>query len=624
MRHQYNLFGLRSVWALMLAFAASALLSSCGGGGSGAGGQGGTQFGGSTQSGAATMQVTASSPSIGSAATSTVTISAIVKDSSNRALANQVVGFSMTDTGASLGSISTKTDATGISTAVLSITDKSNRPITVTATTGSVTQTVVVNVVGTSLTLNGPSSIVTAGSANFTIALRDSGQSPISGAVISVSSTAGNALSAATVTTDATGQAQFAVTATKTGSDTIKATALGATASSAINVSGNSLIFEAPANSAQISVNTTQAVTVRFQPSTGSASGQTLQFAATRGTLSAPSGVTDANGRVTVNIFSSTAGLSTITATAPGGTTTTSQVDFVSLIASTIALQASPASVGANLSASGTNSSQLIARVRDATGNPVEGVRVDFSQVIDPSSGSINPPFAITDSAGVATVSFIAGPNSSGFNGVQVKATVFGTSINATAPLTVAQLQLFVRISSTNQLELPDNTKFTMPWTAVVTDSNGNPVSNASVQASWTPLRFYKGTFGASGSSWQRNKTADCISEDANGNSVLDTGEDTNLNSQLTPGNIASVTVSSAGSATDASGFADIKLTYGRSYNLWAKVRLRVTIASQGTEGSDQADFDLPALSADLTNLSNSMPGDPSPFGALAGCDNTN
>mgnify|MGYP000726978796 CR=1 FL=1 len=52
------------------------------------------------------------------------TISAIVKDSANRTMANQQVEFSTTDTGARLQIVSARTDVSGVASATLSIADQ--------------------------------------------------------------------------------------------------------------------------------------------------------------------------------------------------------------------------------------------------------------------------------------------------------------------------------------------------------------------------------------------------------------------------------------------------------------------------------------------------------------------
>src|SRR5690606_12319231 len=142
---------------------------------------------------------------------------------------------------------------------------------------------------------------------------------------------------------------------------------------------------------------------------------------------------------------------------------------------------------------------------RDADDNPVKNVRVNFSSIADPSSGRIEPGFAITDSSGAATSSFIPGPNSTGPDQVILQASLHSHAGGpaATTRLTAARQELSVVIGTGNTIEEPDATTYRMPWTALVTDSSGAPVSNAEVAVQLEPLGFRTGEWisGGGGSS---------------------------------------------------------------------------------------------------------------------------
>ena len=610
--------------AALAALATAALLTACGGGG-GAGGQGGSGGAGGSPE-VASIELTTSAPSIGSDGRTEPTITAFVKDSANRAMPNQQVEFSTTDAGASLAVVSGRTDANGLATARLRITDKTNRTITVSALTGSLSRSVDVAVVGTTLTVNGPSSVVLGAATEFTVALRDSAGAVLDGRPWTVVSAAGNAVQRLRETTDSAGQAKFVFTGTLAGPDTLSVTALGATASVAVRVASTQLSFLAPAgaSSPEVPVLTPQDVSVRFTLNGQPQAGQLVQFTATRGVLSPSSAVTDAAGTATVRIESANAGLSTITALA-GGVSSSQGVEFVSRVPVKLALQASPANVGVNLTPESSNSSQLIAVVRDAADNPVKGQTVSFSAVTDPSNGRIEPGIATTDSSGVATVAFFPGANSSGFNQVRIRAAVPGTGVVGETTLTASRQELVVRVGTGNTIEEPDISTYSMPWTAVVTDASGNPVVGAVVQPSLVALRFDKGTYVPGPDSWVRDVTASCISEDINdgpgsGNLRLDAGEDTNGDGQLTPGTVASTVVVSEGGRTDANGIATIRVNYPQDFGGWVHMQLRVTITTiAGTEGVAQRDFLLPVSASDLT-ADVPPPGTPSPFGLIGDC----
>lgn len=89
-----------SLKRMMLAAAGIAtalLVGGCGGGSDGAGAWGTDGSGGGTGTGVTSLDATASAPTIGSDGRTAVTITAFVKDASNRALANQQVDFATAD-----------------------------------------------------------------------------------------------------------------------------------------------------------------------------------------------------------------------------------------------------------------------------------------------------------------------------------------------------------------------------------------------------------------------------------------------------------------------------------------------------------------------------------------------
>jgi len=69
-----------------------------------------------------------------------------------------------------------------------------------------------------------------------------------------VTSSAGNTLSAASLTTDVSGHADFMVTPTKAGPDTLTATALGTSGSEPVTVSNQQFQFTAPSTATYIPI----------------------------------------------------------------------------------------------------------------------------------------------------------------------------------------------------------------------------------------------------------------------------------------------------------------------------------------------------------------------------------
>lgn len=155
------------------------------------------------------------------------------------------------------------------------------------------------------------------------------------------------------------------------------------------------MIFTAATVDNDIPVNNTHTLEVTLQQNGQPVPNAQISFNSTRGTLTTDGTtpltgpvLTNAQGAATVVVESASAGIATLTTTAvSNGTTATTQIEFVSSDPQKINMQASPSVIGANIDASGTKSSQIIAVVRDNDDNPVNGVRVDFSSIADPSNG---------------------------------------------------------------------------------------------------------------------------------------------------------------------------------------------------------------------------------------------
>jgi Bacterial Ig-like domain (group 1) len=595
------------------------LLQACGGSGAGAGGPGsssGTAISvvssDATSLKATSVVLLSNQPNLPSDGKTKATLTVIVKDEGNRALENAVVDLSTTDSGSFIQFGSRKTGADGTITATLTSTGKNNRVIPILAVVGANKSTIDIPVSGTALTLSGPQSIPDKGKGSYSVALRDSAGIASANIPVTFSSQAGNTFTPATVTTDANGQAKFTVNATKTGLDTVTVSAAGATSSVSFTVATAQIQMDVSANDEAL-VGSAKTVTVLLSDTAG-VGNKTISISSTRGLLTPASGVitTDASGAATFTVSSQTAGIATLNVSGPSGTSATSNLEFVSKVPAAVRLVPSKPIVSSNPAGSSGNSSQLLATVRDATGNPVKGIRVNFSADLDPSNGIIEPGFALTDSSGVATVAFIAGASASGPNGVSLKANVEGNStINASTLLTVTNGGVSIRIGTNNKLSLVDDIKYNFKWTALVVDSAGKPIADAPISVQVVPLAYYKGTWVNLGSSsnyfWSRSTNAkECFSEDGlvdqvtgavdvtKLDGVLQASEDINGSGRLEPGNIASSSFTALGNATDLTGFADFNISWAVSYSLFAKIRIDVKTLVRGTEASVSETFVLP------------------------------
>ena len=624
---------------------ASAALMSCGGSSNtitGPGGGGGT-------SEVASVQVLSASTTLDSdqSGLATVDITAIVRDANNVVLTDVPVVFGANANG-SISVVQLNTDANGQALARLSNgTDASNRTITVTASAGDASGSVDVNVIKTDVTINCPDTAALGTDVTCVVSLQDSKAAGIAGQTVALSSSLGNGLSSPAVVTNGAGQASVTVTATNSGADTITASALGDTGIDTVTipaVTGDSFSITTPATDGlEIPLNTAQTVTVAWLVSGAPQNGQTMQFAASRGSFYLPGTATPATsantagaGEATLEIRSSTAGTSTVAVSRPDGGVTSRTVEFVATVAASVDIQAEPSSVRTG------NQSQLTAIVRDAAGNLVKNKTVSFS-LNDNTGGSLSSPVATTGSDGRASIVYTAGSSQSSLNGVQVTATVQeGGPITDSVSLTVTGQALAISLGTGNELFELGTATFAKEWVIFVTDADGNAVASKPVTVSIRSVNFKKGNLYVpdGGDAWTKAPEPDsfgplsCPDEDLNFNGILDAGEDTNTSGLLEAGNIALVAPVSAGApagspcsnlsaagSTQASiitgndGRARVCVLYPQNYNLWLDARIQARATVQGTEFGKSATFELEALADDINDVNVSPPGVVSPFG---------
>jgi len=629
---------------------ASAILASCGGSSNTITGPGGGGGGAEV----ASVQVLAAATTLDSdlAGLNTVEITAIVRDANNVVLEGVPVLFGANASG-SVSVIQLNSDANGQSIARVSNgTDPSNRAITVTASAGEASGSVTVNVIKTEVTIDCPDTAVLGGTVDCAISLRDSKAAGIPGRAVTVTSSLGNTLSAASVTTNGSGAATVSLTAVNSGADTLTVSALGDSGTDTVTipaVSGDSFAITTPAaDGLEIPLNTNQTVTVTWSVSGAPQNGQTMQFAASRGSFFQPGtlnpavppqAVTAGAGTATLDIRSSTAGTSTIAVSRPGGGIATRTVEFVATVAASIDVQAEPSSVRTG------NQSQITAIVRDGAGNLVKNKLVSFS-LFDNTGGGLSSPVATTGSDGRATIVYTAGTSQSSVNGVTITASVQeGGTISDTVALTVTGQALAISLGTGNDLFELGTATFAKEWVIFVTDADGNAVPGKTVTVSIRSVNFKKGNMwlGEDGQddAWSKQpydafEPLSCPDEDINFNGILDPGEDGNTSGLLEAGNIALVAPVAAGapagapcsnlSATPSNqtpivtgndGRARVCVIYPQNYNWWLDARIQARATVQGTEFSKSTTFQLEASADDINDTDVDPPGVVSPFGTV-------
>lgn len=593
-----------------------------------------------------TSQTTINSDNSGAAA---ITVTAL--SSQNVVVPGVTISFSAN--GGQLSASQAVTDANGKATVSLSsgTQNKSNRVVTVSATAAGIATPVQipVQVVGSTASLTTTASTLTAGggSATVTVTARDASGLGIYNIPVTLSQSGTGSLTIAQATgnTDVNGQFTTTVSGLTSGTATLTASALAATASQTFTVlPGSTFGITAPAGDpASMSTGGTLAFSV-----TAPAPATQVRFASTIGTWSVcPGGTaggavctaTVAAGTASATLTSSNSGIANIQVDGLDGSgnvtgTDTHSVAITATTASTISLQASAANV--QPSTGGTaNTVTLIATVRDASGQPVGNVPVAFSLVNTTGGGeSINPVIRLssdgvtsTDPLGQARSTFTSGtlPSGQSSSSIQVSANVVGTATAATVNIVVGGTAGSVVIGQSTTVAAASGTQYTYPMSVLVADANGSPVpAGTVVSLSIWPVEYAQGHW--------RSRTLDglnCVptggpdpiplvdadgdgntgndyagityvaNEDANENLVRDAGESVTLiPGVLTPPNSAAGTLP-ASVVTDANGVANFNLVYLKQYAAWIKVRVRASTLVQGTEASSLVYFGLPYLKSE-------------------------
>jgi hypothetical protein len=549
------------------------------------------------------LSATTSTPSLQSDGSVPAEIRVYVRNASNQFVSGIAVNFAATSGGLSV--TQGTTDANGVAIAKLTpASDPSRRTITVTGSANGASASVSVDVVGSTLTIQGPTTLTLAQQGTYTVVLTDASSRPIVGKTLTVTSSAQNTLTAASVTTDASGRATFKMTTVGLTTDTLTVSGIGLTATLQVTVDANSLTFTALTPTNEVPLGTPTPVSVTWRLAGVVTAGQNVTFSTTRGTVTAGPVVTDGVGVATATLSSTNAGGAIVTATA-GSVSTTLAVEFVATTPTAIVLQPDATSIGPNQSTS------ITAVVRDANNNLVKNKTVVFT-LTDVSGGSISVGSAVTDSQGRAQTVYTASSTTSGSGLVQIAGTVQGTAVTATTSLTVAQRQVFMALGTNNLPTASNALQYQLQFVVQVTDINGNAVANVPVALSILSDDYYKGSRTA-GSPWTTTPSFACTNEDANRNGILDVAEDFNTNGRLDAGNIAVVTPATA--TTGADGSAIVTVTYQKSYAYWLDVTLSAKASVAGTESVRSSGFLLPGRVEDFIAANTPPPGVVSPFG---------
>ena len=293
----------------------------------------------------------------------------------------------------------------------------------------------------------------------------------------------------------------------------------------------------------------------------------------------------------------------------------------------------------------------IVSQVTDANGNPVKDTVVIFSSS-NLKGGQLSTTSATTNLDGEAEITFTAGSAATEQDEVEIFAEVAGSSINSGVALTVVEPVLNVTVGSSNLLELVGaDTQYAVTYVVQVADGSGQALRDAQVQISLEPLAYRKGSFAVvnaagqlpseiapgdtfTGTRWSQtsNFVELCQSEDANGNRILDVGEDFNGNGSLDPQDPALLgavldeglaTIEGNGIVTtDATGSGYFRVIYPVTNANWAVLNVVARVQALGVEANDRILLDLLVADGELSSPTNSPVNVVSPYGLVPDCSN--
>jgi len=587
-------------------------LAACGGSASFGDGKGGG--GEDPEKQASSLILTANTRQLLSDGSKPVIITAIAKDKNNNAISGADITFSVDNDATIDSEASADTEAGSIKSVKLTPGTPKNRSLRVLATSGSQTKTLDIEVVGTSVSIEGPDSIPREKEVSFNLKLLDSGNKPIAYETVELTSSKGNtiATTSGNFQTNPVGEIAFTLTGLTGGTDTLTASALGTSITKDVFISSDEFVLDG--SIPEIIINTDQTISFLWKKEGIPQPNKQVTISATRGELSTDKVVTNSQGVATFTIRSATSGTTIIKATSDDGLSTSLSQEFVATTPSFINTQADPTVVAPQ------GSSTIIAKIRDINDNPVKNKRINF-RLNDIVDGVLSDSTAVTDSLGRASVSYTAGNSSSAKNGVNIKTFIEGyPSITDEVFLTVGGNALRIVLGQDNLVE-KDKVFYIKNFGVIVSDSAGNPVKGQEVSFTITPTKYHKGIMiPVANVGWVRRLSVSCPSEDLDNDGNLDNGEDDNGNNQLDPTHDAAVTVSGT---SDENGRIDIQIIYSKNTALWSEQLISATTTVDGTEYIENTYFDLPVAASDVKDLKASPPNRISPYGISASCTDT-
>ena len=598
------------------------------------------------------LSISADAIEIPSSGDTAVTLTSILRDQEGNPIAETPINFvsssgqiTMVDDG--------NTNAQGTASAQLTIDSPALVDVIVTASVDTTSESLSLPVVGTTLTMNVQDISAVGKSVPIELTLLDSSDQPIIGEAIALSSLLGNPIDNSAPITNDEGKTTALLTTNIEGIETLFASALNNTVSSAqkqitidsnvfsliqTDINGNP-IFQA------VPFSETSYVKLTWSSDSVPIANETVSLSTTKGFFASSGNElaeldTNDNGELIIAIEDLLQpGLAEITASG-GDLSTNIQITFVSDDPQQISLSALPPSINV------LETTTIVVLVTDATDNPVPYTVVALS-IADQGGGSIGPGEITTDLNGLAEATFTPNRSAQIIEAAEITGTVKSDpSINSSVFITVSEEALGVTIGTGNSSAIiKQGTSFLNQYIARVTDINGLGIPGAKVDVSIAPYEYHKGYYQPTDGDgngqqtdpddynssefdrWTIVITTDsaCPNEDVNANGLLDLGEDTNGDSVLSPGQVASLDPQVNGeiSLTDEFGETYIDIRYPQDHASWVRYEITATITTdQNTVVKDIALPWLPVELGELTTQDLPPANENSPWGRSNDCTN--
>lgn len=579
---------------------------------------------------------------------STITVSAL--NAANAALSGVTVTLS-TNTGV-LGAPTVVTSNETPATVTFSSGGSPiNRTATITATAGAVSAQIPIQIVGSTVTLTSTgTTLPNDGTAplTLTVTAKDAGNIVVANAAVVLTSTGAGTVTVtpASGTTLSDGTFTATVKGTSAGPVTLTAASLGTTATKEVTVAAVGASFaidQQKLNGVVIANDTTTAMKIgdTLELQVNAPSGGTVTFATTIGAWDggATKEVTKTvtSGKATATLRTTQAGVANVQVYANSDNDTLTVAMSSGAAAYRIILQAEPTNVPVSVGTT-TGSSTLTATVYDNAAlnpNPVGGVPVLFS-IVNPTSGgeTVLPVVATTAettagglSLGQARASLTSGSMPSGADGIKIRATVVGTTVEtgtspsgADAAIIIGGVAGSIAFGQATVIAELDPATYKWPMSVLVADSGGAALANAAISLSVWPIAWSTGEVLACaydadnpalsrGTFWNEDRNENLFldatpapAEDGARYYYTDKTKTTLYNGTadgyITPTNSAGGTVPST-VTTSSNGVATFNLTYPKQSAIWTIVRIRATTTVMGSETRGEQILRLTAAGSD-------------------------